>query len=154
VTPNRRTTNTTGTPTETNGRLVPHDAEAERQLLGTAALKPDAARLLTEQLNPEDFYTIAHQHVAASSPTSTGPAHPSTTSPSATNYPAAASSTKPAAKPKSSPSHSAPSQPPPNGSASSNKPPPDDGSSPSPATSPQPPTTEPTPIRRWPGSPT
>jgi hypothetical protein len=65
VTPNRRTTNTTSTPTENNGRLVPHDAEAERQLLGTAALKPDAARLLTEQLNPEDFYVIAHQHVAA-----------------------------------------------------------------------------------------
>jgi hypothetical protein len=28
VTPNRRTTNTTGAPTEANGRLVPHDAEA------------------------------------------------------------------------------------------------------------------------------
>lgn len=42
---------------------VPHDADAERALLGAALMTKEAAELLARQTNPSDFYVPAHSRL-------------------------------------------------------------------------------------------
>lgn len=54
----------TTTTRQQNGRVPPHDIDAERAALGAAMLSPDAARQLVGLVSPDDFYDPVHQHIA------------------------------------------------------------------------------------------
>lgn len=47
------------------GRLPPHNLEAEASLLGAAMLDGDAVRILVGTTRVDDFYKPTHQHIAA-----------------------------------------------------------------------------------------
>jgi hypothetical protein len=48
-----------------DGRVPPHDFDAELSLLGAAMLSGEALEVLAKRVRPEDFYRPSHQHVAA-----------------------------------------------------------------------------------------
>ena len=45
------------------GRVPPHNIEAEESVLGAIMLSADAANLVMDKLEPEDFYVPAHQAI-------------------------------------------------------------------------------------------
>jgi len=47
-----------------DGRVPPHDLDAEEAAIGAALLSTEAARRLVELVQPGDFYRPAHQHIA------------------------------------------------------------------------------------------
>jgi len=47
----------------TSGRVPPHSIEAEESVLGSVLMSVDALNEVMDQLEPEDFYTPAHQAI-------------------------------------------------------------------------------------------
>lgn len=54
-----------GEPARGDGRVPPHNLEAETALLGAAMLAPAALDVLVKNTRPEDFYRPSHGHIAA-----------------------------------------------------------------------------------------
>jgi replicative DNA helicase len=50
-------------PSERQGRVPPHNLQAEESLLGAMLLSRDAIAIASERLRPDDFYKPAHGHV-------------------------------------------------------------------------------------------
>ena len=46
-------------------RLPPHSADAEKSVLGSMLIEPNALELALEQLHAEDFYVPAHETIFA-----------------------------------------------------------------------------------------
>lgn len=53
----------TPTPTFTGDRVPPQSLEAERALLGSLLLKPDAIHDVSDLIHPESFYAEKHRHI-------------------------------------------------------------------------------------------
>lgn len=46
-----------------DGRVLPHDTEAEKSVLGSMLISAEAVAIAMEQLRPEDFYSASHQEI-------------------------------------------------------------------------------------------
>lgn len=55
----------TGEPEQRDGRVPPHNLDAEESLLGAAMLSATALEVLVKKTRPEDFYRPAHGTIAA-----------------------------------------------------------------------------------------
>lgn len=50
-------------PNQIQGRIPPHNIEAEQNVLGILLLSKDSMDIAVEKLNTEDFYSPIHQHI-------------------------------------------------------------------------------------------
>ena len=48
---------------EENERQIPHNIDAEKSVLGSILIAPEAAEKAMEALKPEDFYKLAHRDI-------------------------------------------------------------------------------------------